>query len=72
MIKLLDFLNLLDSDKRISLTNVGLVVLVAKLAFSGCNDLTAIAGVIAGFSNYAHKRSTIASASKEIPDETKR
>ena len=55
--KLLDFFNILDDNGRISITNVGLIALIAKMAFAAATDWSSVVAVIAAFSNYAHKRS---------------
>jgi hypothetical protein len=58
ILKILDFLNILDYSKRISLTNVSLMLLVGKLLFTPSPDFAVVGSVIIAFANYAHKRST--------------
>jgi len=55
-IKFLDFLNILDYNKRISLTNLALIVLVGKLAISQSPDLVTVGSVAIAMANYMHKR----------------
>lgn len=55
--KILDFLSLLgDTKESISLTNIALVVLVAKMALSPNLDWPAVVTIMTVFANYAHKR----------------
>lgn len=57
MIKILKFLNLLDeSGDAISLTNIALVVLIAKMALASIVDWPSVVAVITAFGNYSHKR----------------
>lgn len=56
MLKILNFLNLLDENNCLSITNVGLIALVTKIVVSPTADWPSIVAVIASFSNYAHKR----------------
>jgi hypothetical protein len=55
----LKFLNLLDEENRLSLTNIGLIILVGKMALSSQSDWTSVAATVAGFANYMHKRNVI-------------
>ena len=57
ILKVLDFLNLLDySGERLSITNIALVALIAKLSLSSNVDWPSIVAVITAFGNYASKR----------------
>lgn len=56
VLKALDFCNLLDYNGKLSITNIALVALIAKLALSGNTDWPSLVAVITAFSNYAHKR----------------
>ncbi len=58
LLRFLDFFNILDYSKRISLTNVSLMLLVGKLLVSPNPDFGTIGAVIAAFGNYAHRRGT--------------
>lgn len=58
IIKTLDFCNILDYNKRLSLTNIALIALVVKLVVSPSPDLATVGSVVIAFSNYMHKRST--------------
>jgi hypothetical protein len=54
--RLATFLNLLDNEGNLSITNIAVIVCITKMAFAkqmnGC-DLGALLAVVA---NYAHKR----------------
>lgn len=55
--KVLSFLSLMnDTGDSISLTNIALVVLVAKMAVSPNLDWPAVVTIMTVFANYAHKR----------------
>jgi len=58
ILKILDFCNLLDYNKNLSLTNIALIALVVKLIVSPSPDLATVGSVVIAFSNYMHKRST--------------
>lgn len=55
-IKTLDFCNVLDYNKRLSITNIALIALLGKLLLSTNTDWPSLVSVIVAFSNYAHKR----------------
>lgn len=57
LIKILDFFNVLDYTKRISITNVAVMMLVGKLVFSPSPDLATVGVTVVSLLNYAHKRS---------------
>ena len=57
VLKVLDFFSMLDeSGTRLSITNVALAVLLAKMAFSHSTDWPSLVAVVTSFANYAHKR----------------
>lgn len=58
LLKVLDFCNVLDYSKRLSITNIALIVLLAKVAFASPIDWPSIVSLVIAFSNYAHKRSS--------------
>ncbi len=58
ILKTLDFFNILDYSRRISLTNISLMLLVGKLLVTPNPDFAVVGSVIIAFANYAHKRST--------------
>lgn len=62
VISLLEFCNLLDSKGRLSLTNLTVAVLVAKIAVSPQIDWAATTAMLVAFLNYSHKRAVIATA----------
>ncbi len=57
LLKILDFLNLLSYDGKLSLTNIALIVLVGKLVVSPSPDLATVGSVVIAFANYMQKRS---------------
>lgn len=55
--KILSFLSLLDeSGQSLSITNIGLCVMVAKMAIAASVDWPSVVVVITAFANYAHRR----------------
>lgn len=58
MLKILDFCNILDYNKKLSLTNIALIALVIKLMISPSPDLATVGSVVVAMANYMHKRST--------------
>lgn len=67
--KILNFLNLLDNENHLSLTNLSLYVVLCRIPFS--NSLADIAVVLPSIALYAHKK-VLLSRSKKISDETTR
>jgi len=58
MRKLLGFLNLLDAEKRLSLTNLALIACVAKVIVAQNPSFVELGGLLLSLTNYAHKRSS--------------
>lgn len=56
IMKALDFLNLLDYHKKLSITNVAVIIMVVKLAFIPTFNLTEVAAFFIAMLNYGHKR----------------
>lgn len=56
ILKILDFLNLLSYDRKLSITNIALYVLLGKLVLSSNVDWPSIVAVITAFANYSIKR----------------
>lgn len=56
IIKILDFCNLLDYNKKLSVTNVALLVLLGKILVAASIDWPSIVALIGTLANYAHKR----------------
>lgn len=55
--KVLSFLSLLDeSGTALSITNIGLILMITKMAIAASVDWPSVVVVITAFSNYAHKR----------------
>ena len=59
IIKILDFLNVLDDSGRLSITNIAAMSLIAKLVFTSNPDLSTIGATAVGILNYMHKRQVI-------------
>lgn len=56
IVKALDFLNLIDDNGRLSITNIALIGLLCKLSFSTNVDWPSVVAVITAFGNYGVKR----------------
>ena len=56
MLKLLKFMNCLDRAGRLSITNLGVIVLLVKVAVSPNMDWAVVAGLLVTLLNYGHKR----------------
>lgn len=57
--KLANFLNLLDSENRLSITNVSVLIVLGKLIFIPEPSLTEVGMFLITMLNYSHKRFTI-------------
>ena len=62
LLKALDWLNLLDAERKLSLTNLGLICLLARVIASPTLDWASVTTLALAFANYAHKRSESAKA----------
>ena len=51
-----DFLNLLDAQGKLSITNVAVIVCLLKLAFAPAASITEAGTLLVALANYAHKR----------------
>lgn len=58
--QLANFLNLLDAQGKLSITNVAVIVCLLKLAFAPAVSITEAGTLLVALANYAHKRYTIA------------
>lgn len=67
--KTLSFLNLLDQQHKVSITNVAVVVLIVKIAAAPTLDFPTVAALLLSLLNYADKRRTNSNATK-TNDET--
>jgi len=56
ILKALDFCNLLDLQGKISLTNLGLVLLLGRIALAPALDWASVTTLALAFANYMHKR----------------
>lgn len=54
--KCLTFLNLIDKERRLSLTNVAVVIITVKLAFLSSFTLTEVGAFMVAILNYGYKR----------------
>lgn len=64
MKRVLAFLNLLDSEGNLSITNVAVLVCVSKMALSAQFSGGEVGALVATLLNYAHKRFVIDGASE--------
>lgn len=56
--KILNFLSLLDSENRLSITNITVFIVVGKLIFIPEPSLAEIGAFLVAMLNYSHKRYT--------------
>lgn len=56
ILKALNFCNLLDLEGKLSLTNLGLVVLLVRVGASSVLDWASVTTLALAFANYMHKR----------------
>lgn len=56
MLKLLKFCNCLDRGGKLSITNLGVIVLLVKVAAAPNMDWAVVAGLLVTLLNYGHKR----------------
>jgi len=54
--QLANFLNLLDAQGKLSITNVAVIVCLLKLAFAPAASITEAGTLLVALANYAHKR----------------
>lgn len=64
---ILNFFNLLDSEQRLSITNVAVLVVLVKLAISPSASITEAGMLLITIGNYAHKRVT--NQNNQTPEE---
>lgn len=67
--QLANFLNLLDAQGKLSITNVAVIVCLLKLAFAPAASITEAGTLLVALANYAHKRYTNATPEPEQPDQ---
>jgi esterase/lipase len=73
LLSVLDWFNLLDNEKKLSITNCAVVALIIKMLVSPNLDWPSITGMIVVFANYMHKRqSTDASVASDQTEEMKK
>lgn len=59
MKRILDFLNLLSDDGKLSITNIAVIALITKMCLSPNLDWPSITAMVITFANYMHKRKTV-------------
>lgn len=64
--ELLDFLNLLDHKKRLSISNAAVVICVIKIALAPQVSLVDAGALLVALLNYSHKRLEANKTAKEI------
>lgn len=60
--RLLGFCNLLDRKGNLSISNVGVIVLITKIAMASTIDWPTVSGLLIALMNYGHKRKIAANA----------
>lgn len=71
MNQVLSFLNLLDFEGKLSITNVAVIVVLIKLAISPSASITEAGLLLVTLANYAHKRSVNQSNQVSVEDPMK-
>ena len=66
--KVLTFLNLVDTNGNLSITNLAVVITLIKLATSPSANITEAGTLLIALGNYALKRQVIASSAKADDD----
>lgn len=67
IISFLNFFNLLDSQNRLSITNVAVLIILGKMILAPSVSLTEVGALLISFINYGHKRFTNAQQPTESP-----
>ena len=68
MVRIFNFLNILDSEGKLSITNLAVYIVLIKLTISPVASLTEAGSLLMVLANYAHKR--IVNTANAQPDET--
>lgn len=55
-LKVLDFCSLISHDKKLSITNIAVIVLITKMALAPSIDWPTTAALMLSLLNYSHKR----------------
>lgn len=63
--KILKFLNLLDKDENLSITNIAVIVLLTKIALINTLDWPVVASLLLALINYGHKRTKLTELSEK-------
>ena len=65
LIKVLDFCNILDDNRCLSLTNLAVIAMVVKMVCTKSPDMATLGATVVSLMNYMHKRSTNNSANQD-------
>ena len=68
--KILQYLNLLDSEGRLSITNLSVIVVLIKLAIISNPSIAETGALFATLLSYAHKRHVNANSTEETEAST--
>lgn len=55
---ILNFLNVLDSEGKLSITNLAVIIVLVKLVIAPTASITEAGALLVALANYAHKRFT--------------
>lgn len=69
LLNILSFCNLLDLEGKLSLTNVGLVVLLIRVGMAAQLDWASVTTLALAFANYMHKRKESSAAEQASESE---
>lgn len=56
VIKIAQFLRVVDENKQLSITNIALIIVLAKLAVAPVVSITELGVLLISLGNYSHKR----------------
>lgn len=65
----MNFLNLLDAQSKLSITNLAVIICLLKLVFSPSASITEAGTLLVALANYAHKRSVVNAQPAEVTDD---
>jgi hypothetical protein len=66
---ILKFLNVLDANENLSITNLAVIVALVKLAIAPTASITEAGTLLIALANYGHKR-FVSSQDVEVPEDT--
>lgn len=67
LIRVLDFFNLLDHKKNLSISNIAVIILLVKIAMSPTIDWAVVSALLLSLLNYSHKRTVNSKVKEEAP-----